>query len=104
MPAKGETPPTVLPALIRKYPNVYVLRDFSDTEAAKLLINEARDDERLVITNVHAKDAPEALLRMLQLKVPQKDFATVVTAVCARGSFAGCATRARWRMRRRPIC
>jgi type II secretory ATPase GspE/PulE/Tfp pilus assembly ATPase PilB-like protein len=84
-PAKGESAASVLPALIRKYPNVYVMRDFSDPEAAKLLINEARDDERLVITNVHAKDAPEALLRMLQLKVPQKDFANVVTAVmCTR--------------------
>jgi type II secretory ATPase GspE/PulE/Tfp pilus assembly ATPase PilB-like protein len=83
--SKGETAASILPNLIRKYPNVYVLRDFSDTEAAKLLINEARDDDRLVITNVHAKDAPEALLRMLQLKVPQKDFAAVVTAVlCTR--------------------
>jgi type II secretory ATPase GspE/PulE/Tfp pilus assembly ATPase PilB-like protein len=83
--SKGETPATILPSLIRKYPNVYVLRDFSDTEASKLLINEARDDDRLIITNVHAKDAPEALLRMLQLKVPQRDFAMVVTAVlCTR--------------------
>jgi type II secretory ATPase GspE/PulE/Tfp pilus assembly ATPase PilB-like protein len=84
-PSKGQTAATIMPALIRKYPNVYVARDFSDQEAAKLLINEARDDERLVITNVHAKDAPEALLRMLQLKVPQRDFAAVVTAVlCTR--------------------
>ena len=83
--AKGETPATILPALIRKYPNVYVLRDFSDPEAAKLLLNEVRDDDRLVITNVHAKEAPEALLRMLQQKVPQRDFAAVVTAVlCTR--------------------
>ena len=74
-PPKGETPATILPALIRKYPNVYVLRDFSDPEAAKLLLNEVRDDDRLVITNVHAKDAPEALLRMLQQKVPQREFA-----------------------------
>ena len=54
--AKGETPPTILPALIRKYPNVYVLRDFSDAEAAKLLFNEIRDEDRLVITNVQAKE------------------------------------------------
>ena len=32
-----------------------MLRDFSDPEAAKLLINEVRDEDRLVITNVHAK-------------------------------------------------
>jgi type II secretory ATPase GspE/PulE/Tfp pilus assembly ATPase PilB-like protein len=83
--AKGQTAASILPALIRKYPNVYVIRDFSDTDAAKLLLNEVRDDDRLVITNIHAKDAPEALLRVLQLKVPQKDFAAVVTAVlCTR--------------------
>ncbi|MCC7475140.1 MAG: Flp pilus assembly complex ATPase component TadA [Pirellulales bacterium] len=82
---KGELPSKVLPGLIRKYPNAYVLRDFSDPEASKLLINEARDDERLVVTAVHAKSAPEALLRLLQLKVPHKDFASVVTAVlCTR--------------------
>jgi type II secretory ATPase GspE/PulE/Tfp pilus assembly ATPase PilB-like protein len=48
-------------------------------------MGEVRDDDRLVITNVHAKDAPEALLRILQLKVPQREFAAVVTAVlCTR--------------------
>ena len=72
--AKGETPATILPTLIRKYPNVYVVRDFVDTESAKLLLNEINDD-RLVITNVQAKDAPEALLRMLQKQVPQREFA-----------------------------
>ncbi len=83
--SKGESAATVLPSLIRKYPNVYVLRDLSDNEAAKLLLNEVRDEERLLITNVHAKSAPEALLRMLQLKVPHKEFATLVTAVlCTR--------------------
>jgi len=50
-----------------------------------MLLAEVRDDDRLVITNVHAKDAAEALLRMLQLKVPQRDFVAVVTAVlCTR--------------------
>ncbi|HEX3599300.1 MAG TPA: ATPase, T2SS/T4P/T4SS family [Lacipirellulaceae bacterium] len=83
--AKGETAAGLLPALIRKYPNAYVVRDFSDVEASKLLINEVKEDDRLVITNVHAKTAPEALLRMLQLKVPQREFASVVTAVlCTR--------------------
>jgi type II secretory ATPase GspE/PulE/Tfp pilus assembly ATPase PilB-like protein len=82
---KGESAATILPSLIRKYPNVYVLRDLSDNDAAKLLLNEVRDDDRLLITNVHAKSAPEALLRMLQLKVPHKEFATLVTAVlCTR--------------------
>ncbi|MEX2315715.1 MAG: ATPase, T2SS/T4P/T4SS family [Pirellulales bacterium] len=78
--AAGETPVTILPKLIRKYPNVYVLRDFSDTEAVKLLLNEINDD-RLVVTTVHAREAAEALMRLLQMNVPQREFAEHVTAV-----------------------
>jgi len=82
---KGETAAGIIPGLIRKYPNVYVIRELTDPEAAKLLLNEVREDERLVITTAHAKTAAEALLRMLQNKVPQKEFAAVVSAVlCVR--------------------
>src|SRR3990172_4899646 len=82
--AKGETPATILPALIRKYPNVYVCRDFVDAGTAKLLIDEISED-RLVITSVQAKEATEALLRMLQKQVPQLHFAKSVSAVlCIR--------------------
>jgi type II secretory ATPase GspE/PulE/Tfp pilus assembly ATPase PilB-like protein len=82
---KGETPATVLPALIRKYPNAYICRDFVDADSAKLLLAEISDEERLVVTTVQAKDAPETLLRMLQKQVPQREFAKHVTAVlCVR--------------------
>jgi type II secretory ATPase GspE/PulE/Tfp pilus assembly ATPase PilB-like protein len=82
--AKGETPATILPKLIRKYPNVYVVRDMSDPETARLLLDEVSDNH-LVLTNIQAREAPEALLRMLQKKVPQREFAANVTAVlCAR--------------------
>jgi type II secretory ATPase GspE/PulE/Tfp pilus assembly ATPase PilB-like protein len=82
--AAGETPATILPKLIRKYPNVYVLREFTDTEAAKLLLREINDD-RLVITTVQAKEAAEAPLRLLQLKVPQRELAdTLVAVLCMR--------------------
>lgn len=76
----GETPLTVLPKLVRRYPNVYVVRDHIDAEAAKILFGEIKDD-RLVITTVQAREATEALLRMLQNQVPHRDFAAVVTAV-----------------------
>lgn len=78
--SKGETPATVIPALIRNYPNVYVLRDMTDVEAARLLFKEIEEDH-LVITSIRAKEAAEALLRFLQLKMPVKEFATAVTAV-----------------------
>ena len=78
--AAGETPDTILPKLIRTYPSVYVLRDFVNVETANLMLNEVRD-ERLVITNIRAKDSAEALLRMLQMKMPVKDFAAAAKAV-----------------------
>jgi len=81
---KGESPVTLLPALIRTYPNVYIVRDFVDRDSAKLLLKQIEDDH-LVVTNVGALEAPEALLRMLQKKVPHKEFANLVTAVlCTR--------------------
>jgi type II secretory ATPase GspE/PulE/Tfp pilus assembly ATPase PilB-like protein len=76
----GQTPDSILPALIRTYPNVYVIRDLVNQETAKSLLAEVRD-EHLVITTVRARDAAEALLRLLQLKVPSKEFSALVTAV-----------------------
>jgi type II secretory ATPase GspE/PulE/Tfp pilus assembly ATPase PilB-like protein len=75
-----ESPATLMPKLIRAYPDVYVCRDLVNIESVKLLINEVKD-ERLVVTNVRAKDSAEALLRILQMKVPAQEFAPVVKAV-----------------------
>jgi len=76
----GQTPDSIIPALIRTYPNVYVIRDLVNRETAKLLMDEIQDDH-LVITTVRARDAAEALLRILQMKIPSKDFASLITAV-----------------------
>ena len=76
----GESPVTILPKVIRNYPNAYVCRDFVDVESAKLFLNEIRD-ERFVVTTIHAREAAEALLRILQKKVPVKDFAATIKAV-----------------------
>ena len=76
----GETPVTILPKLIRTYPNAYVCRDLVNAETAKLLFDEIKDDH-VVITTVRAREAAEALLRILQMKVPAKEFAAVAKAV-----------------------
>ncbi len=76
----GETPATILPKLVRNYPDVYVCRDMVNAEAAKILFDEVKDED-LVITTVRAREAAEALLRIMQLKVSAKDFAKVVKAV-----------------------
>ncbi len=77
---EGETPATLMPKLIRSYPNVYICRDLVDSESAKLLLNEVKD-EKLVITSVRAKEAAEAPLRIMQMKVPPKEFARALKGV-----------------------
>ena len=79
--SKGESPITLLPSLSLRYPNVYVCRDWVNTESAKKLLEEVNEENRVWITSIHAKEAPEALLRMLQKKVPHKEFAESVSAV-----------------------
>ena len=79
--SKGESPITLLPSLSLRYPNVYVCRDWVNTESAKKLLEEVSEENRVWITSIHAKEAPEALLRMLQKKVPHKEFAESVSAV-----------------------
>ena len=79
--AAGESPATLVPQLSLRYPNVYVCRDMVNEESAKLLIKEVTEEERLLITTTHAREAAEALLRILQKKAPHKEFASSVTAV-----------------------
>lgn len=76
----GESPAKMIPSLSRKYPNVWVIRDFVDAETAKLMMDEV-DLDRLVITTCHAQDAAEACLRMLQKKTPHKEFAQALSGV-----------------------
>jgi type II secretory ATPase GspE/PulE/Tfp pilus assembly ATPase PilB-like protein len=79
--AAGETAATVLPKLIRTYPDVIVLRDVADLEALTILCEQATDENRLVITSTRAKEAVEALLRLMMLKIPPADFAPAVIGV-----------------------
>lgn len=75
----GQTPATLMPKLVRKYPNVYVARDLVDEESAKALLDQANAD-RLVVTTTRAKDATEAILRVMQDKAPKKLLAECVIA------------------------
>jgi type II secretory ATPase GspE/PulE/Tfp pilus assembly ATPase PilB-like protein len=76
----GETPVTVLPKLIRTYPDVIIVRDVADLETLEILCEQAGED-RLSITSVRAKEAVEALLRLMMLKIPPADFASAVKGV-----------------------
>ncbi|HEX3659196.1 MAG TPA: ATPase, T2SS/T4P/T4SS family [Pirellulales bacterium] len=76
---KQETLATILPALSRQYPDVYVVTELADGPSTAMLCNEIAED-RLVIGGIRAKEAPESLLRVLMLKVPMKQFVPVVSA------------------------
>jgi len=78
--AAGETPATVLPKLVRTYPDVIVVRDAPDLETISILCEQV-GEKRLVLTSIRAKEAVEALLRVLMLKIPANDFVPVITAV-----------------------
>ncbi len=79
--AAGETPATVLPKLIRSYPDVLVVRDLVDLDTLKILVEQVAKEQRLVFSTTRAKEAVEALLRVLLLKISPAEFAEVVTAV-----------------------
>ena len=77
----SETPVDVLPKLIRTYPDVYVLRDLVNGETVDILCDQVTEEERFVFASIRAKEATEALLRVLMLKGTPEKFAAAVTAV-----------------------
>jgi type II secretory ATPase GspE/PulE/Tfp pilus assembly ATPase PilB-like protein len=77
--ASGESPATVLPKVARRRPNVLVVRDLVNADTVKQLSAQAA--ERLIVAAIPARDACEALLRVLLLKAPPREFAAAVTAV-----------------------
>jgi type II secretory ATPase GspE/PulE/Tfp pilus assembly ATPase PilB-like protein len=77
--AAGETPLTVLPKLIREYPDVLVVPDMKDAESAELLCDQT-GLERTVITTTRAKEAAEAVLRVMMLKMPAQKYAEALKA------------------------
>lgn len=79
----GQTAATVLPEVIRQYPDAFVVPLLTDPQTVGILCGEVAED-RLVIAGIHAKEASEALLRVLLLKVPLKQFVPVVSGVVAQ--------------------
>ncbi|HEV3115975.1 MAG TPA: ATPase, T2SS/T4P/T4SS family, partial [Gemmataceae bacterium] len=75
----GETPLTVLPKMIREYPDVFVVPDMKDAESAELLCDQTGLD-RTVITTARAKEAAEAVLRVMTLKMPPQKYASALKA------------------------
>ena len=79
--AAGESPDKLLPKILLKQPDVFVLPDLYNAETVRMLCREANEEGRLVIAGVRAKESVEALLRVLLLKAPAEEFAEAVKAV-----------------------
>lgn len=69
-----------LQTLFRKDPDVVIVHDLNDKEILEIACKYAA--EKLVITTTRAKEAVEALLRILLLKVPATTIAPLTLAVC----------------------
>lgn len=79
-----ETPLTILPKILRKYPDAYVVRDFNDPESAKAYLAQAKEG-KLMVTTIHAREAAEAPMRLAQKFNVQAEVAqTLVAVICTR--------------------
>ncbi len=79
--AKAEqTPADVLPGLIRTYPDVIAVRNVTNAATVDLLSAQPKQD-RNVIAGIPAKDAVEALVRVLALRPDADKFISTVGAV-----------------------
>jgi type II secretory ATPase GspE/PulE/Tfp pilus assembly ATPase PilB-like protein len=78
--AQKETPESKLPASILKQPEVICLPDVQSGEAIRIVTDWILNEDKLSLISLRAKDAPEALLRLLALK-PGEKFPQVLKAV-----------------------
>ncbi len=81
--AGGETPDKIMKKLMLRQPEVLTLADLFNAETVNKMCELTNDphEPKLVIAGVRAKDAVEALLRVLLLKASANDFAQSVRAV-----------------------
>ncbi len=85
--SKGETPDKLIPKLLLKQPEVFVLPDLVNGATVNKLceLATASREPKLVVGGVRANDAVEALLRVLLLKASPQEFGQAVQAVlCVR--------------------
>lgn len=82
----GETPLTPLPQLLLKQPNVLCVPKLPDAATINRFSELAVEgnDPKLVLTRIHAKNAIEALLRVLIMKPDVEKFAAAIDVVVSQ--------------------
>ena len=82
-PAAGVTFASALRALLRQDPNIILVGEIRDEETAEISVNSALTGH-LVLSTVHTNDAPTAVPRLLDMKVPQFLVGAVLNLVIAQ--------------------
>ncbi len=77
----GETPMSVIPQILLREPNVLCVPNLTNGENIEYLCDLANEDEKLIVSTIHAKSAVEALLRALVHKPPADKFAKAIRCV-----------------------
>lgn len=78
---EGQSPATLLPKLLLKQPDVFVVPNLTNDETVRILCEQVNKNQKMVITRVNAKESVEAILRVMMLKGPVREFAKAITMV-----------------------
>ncbi|MGI9518167.1 MAG: ATPase, T2SS/T4P/T4SS family [Pirellulaceae bacterium] len=82
---QGQSAADLLPRMIRKQPNAFVMPKIADQKTLDILTHQAVNENRSVITKVLAGSAAEAVLRLMTLSGDRSQFTRSVNAVtCQR--------------------
>jgi len=81
--AEGQTPADVLPRLLLKQPDVFVVPELMDAKTVAMLCSQVNEYHKMVITRTVANDAFEALLRIAALKGPLDELSQALSLVLA---------------------
>ena len=79
--SKGESPATLMQTLLRKEPDGLLVRDIVNKETFDMVLEATNKKEKFIVTTARAKDAVEAVLRLMQLKPDPKAYAKALTGV-----------------------
>jgi type II secretory ATPase GspE/PulE/Tfp pilus assembly ATPase PilB-like protein len=79
--AKGETPEGVMPKLILKQPEVFLVPEISSGPLLDILTGQIVKEERAAIVSIRAREAVEALVRLISLKPDVEQLVPTIKAV-----------------------
>jgi len=79
--AAGETPMKVLPQVILKQPEVLCVPEIADGATLNAVLDQILDEDRKALVSIRAKEAVEAILRLMMLKPDVEKLAQALGAV-----------------------